>query len=214
VKAADITLVVIAKEPRPGRCKTRLCPPLEPFEAADLALAALTDTLSTVTATPAARRVLALDGEPGPWVPDGFDVVPQVQGGLGDRLAGAFAAAAAPALLVGMDTPQLTVGDLEAASARLADDRCDAVIGPAPDGGYWAIGMRAPRAEAFAGVPMSSRATYLAQRRRLGELGLRTVELEEMRDLDTIDDAVAVAARCPGSRFARRLAAIRCATAA
>ena len=58
-------VVVIAKEPVPGRVKTRLTPPFTPEEAAALAEAALTDTLAAVAETTVARRVLALDGTPG-----------------------------------------------------------------------------------------------------------------------------------------------------
>ncbi len=207
--AAAVAMLVIAKEPVPGRCKTRLCPPLDPTEAADLAAAALADTLATVAATTAKRRVLVLDGQPGEWVPAGFDVVAQAEGGLGHRLAGAFAAADSPALLVGMDTPQLSVQGLEAAIDDLVAPGVDAVLGPAPDGGYWSIGLRQLRPEVFAGVPMSSPHTFEAQRARLRALSLRTVELTELRDFDTIDDAVEVAQLCPESRFAHRLAAMR-----
>ncbi len=83
-------VLVIAKEPVAGRVKTRLCPPFTPAEAAELAAAALADTLEAVLALPARRRVLVLDGRPGPWVPPGFDVVPQSAGGLDERLAAAF----------------------------------------------------------------------------------------------------------------------------
>lgn len=204
----DVTLIVIAKEPRPGRCKTRLCPPLDPAEAAGLAEAALADTLATVAAAPAARRLLVLDGRPGPWMPPGFDVVQQARGELGPRLAGAFSAASGAALLVGMDTPQLTVAALARATTALLADGVDAVLGPAPDGGYWSIGLRRPGPDVFAGVPMSAPSTGAAQLRRLQGLGLTTVVLEPMRDFDTIEDAIAVAARCPGSQFARRLASI------
>ena len=58
-----VALVVIAKAPAPGRSKTRLCPPCTADEAAQLAAAALEDTLAAVGATPARRYVLALDGE-------------------------------------------------------------------------------------------------------------------------------------------------------
>src|SRR5690606_12164251 len=104
------TLLVIAKEPRPGRVKTRLTPPFTPGQAARLAEAALTDTLHAVAAAPALRRVLVLDGSPGPWLPPGFDVVPQGTGGLDERLADAFAPCGGPALPLGLDTPQLTPG--------------------------------------------------------------------------------------------------------
>ena len=80
-------LLVIAKEPVAGRVKTRLCPPFSPAEAAELAAASLADTLETLLALPARRRVLVLDGRPGDWVPPGFEVVPQSGGGLDERLA-------------------------------------------------------------------------------------------------------------------------------
>src|SRR5215475_12006380 len=72
--------VVIAKEPVPGRVKTRLTPPFTPAEAALLAEAALADTLAAVAAAPVSRHVLALDGVPGDWLPAGFDVIPQCGG--------------------------------------------------------------------------------------------------------------------------------------
>ena len=51
--------------------------------------------------------MLVLDGEPGPWLPPGIEVVPQCAGGLDERIAAAFAACSGPALLIGMDTPQV-----------------------------------------------------------------------------------------------------------
>lgn len=203
--AADVALIVIAKEPVPGRCKTRLCPPLEPEQAGALALAALEDTLTAVAGARASRRVLVLDGLPGPWIPEGFEVIPQAAGGLAQRLAAAFDAVGGPALLIGMDTPQLSAAQLDEATEVLARDGVDAVIGSSPDGGYWSIGLRRPDADVFAAVPMSSPGTGAAQRRSLGLLGLHTEELPTMLDFDTIDDALAVAELCPASRFASRL---------
>ena len=84
---SDITLLVIAKQPVPGRVKTRLVPPCTYEQAASLAEAALADTLRAVRMTPARRRVLILDGQPGPWLPPGFDIVPQCAGPLDERLA-------------------------------------------------------------------------------------------------------------------------------
>jgi uncharacterized protein len=199
-------LVVIAKAPRAGHSKTRLCPPCTPGQAAALARAALADTLEAVRATPAPRHVLVLDGAPGEWLPDGFDVLPQHGGGLDKRLADAFEDVAGPALLIGMDTPQVTPRDLRDALARLAEPGIDAVLGPAPDGGYWAIGLRKPDPDVFLGVPMSSARTCSAQRARLSKLGLRVRELPALRDVDRIADARAVAALAPTGRFARALA--------
>ena len=198
------SLIVIAKAPRAGRSKTRLCPPCTPRQAATLARAALVDTLDAVRATPAARHVLVLDGEPGDWLPPGFEVLPQRGAGLDERLAHAFADVGGPALLIGMDTPQGTPRDLGTGLGRLAG--ADAVLGPAPDGGYWAIGLREPDPEVFLGVPMSTPRTCRAQRTRLAGLGLRVAELPALRDVDLIADARAVAALAPRGRFARALA--------
>ncbi|MEU9393970.1 DUF2064 domain-containing protein [Streptomyces sp. NPDC048324] len=202
---SPVTLLVIAKEPRPGRVKTRLTPPFTPEEAAGLAEAALADTLDVVARTPARRRVLVLEGEPGPWLPPGFEVVRQCAGGLDERLAAAFARCDGPALLVGMDTPQVTPALLTVDFAG-----CDAYFGPAADGGFWALGLAEPDPGLLRGVPMSTPFTGAAQRARL--TGLRVRDLPELRDVDTADDAATVARAAPDGRFAAahaRLAAVR-----
>lgn len=206
------TLLVIAKEPLPGRVKTRLTPPYTPKEAAELAAAALADTLDTVLAAPARRRVLVLDGRPGPWLPAGIEVVPQCAGGLDERLAAAFAGCAGPALLVGMDTPQITPGLLAPALGPDAWQDCDAWFGPAVDGGFWALGLADPDPDLLRGVPMSRPDTGALQRARLTDAGLKVRDLPPLRDVDTADDAGKVAAAAPESRFAATL--VRLATAA
>lgn len=202
-------LLVIAKEPRPGRAKTRLSPPCTPEQAARLAWASLLDTLDAVDRTPAARKVLVFEGDARSWARPGMEVIAQRGRGLGERLAAAFDDVGGPALLVGMDTPQLTPELLCEGLAAVSAPGVDAVLGPALDGGYWSIGFAAPVAGAFAHVPMSSRATCRQQRSRLRELGLRVHEQPHLRDVDTIHDAVAVAGQCPGSHFATELAEIR-----
>jgi uncharacterized protein len=193
------TLLVIAKQPVPGRVKTRLVPPCTHEQAASLAEAALTDTLHTVLMVPARRRVLVLEGRPGPWLPPGFDVVAQCGGPLDERLAGAFAAVRGPALLIGMDTPQVTPGLL-----TVDWQAADAVFGPAADGGFWALGLRVPDPALLRGVPMSTARTGAIQRARLVAAGLRVADLSQLRDVDTAADAVAVARQAPRSRFAAR----------
>ena len=198
-------LVVMAKAPVPGRVKTRLCPPLDAEQAAALAEAALADTLQAVAWTPAARRVVVLEGVPGPWLPAGFEVLPQHGASLRERLSNAVRDVGEPLLLLGMDTPQVTRAQLRTALDALAQPQTDAVLGPTDDGGYWTIGLAAPEPRAFEGVPMSSAATAARQRARLEELGLRTRDLPALRDIDTYDDAVAVAAAAPWTRFAATL---------
>ncbi|EPD66530.1 TIGR04282 family arsenosugar biosynthesis glycosyltransferase [Streptomyces sp. HGB0020] len=192
------TLLVVAKEPRPGRVKTRLTPPFTPREAAALAEAALADTLDVVARTPAHRRILVLDGEPGPWLPPGFEVLRQCPGGLDERLAAAFAHCTGPSLLIGMDTPQVTP---ELLAVDFAD--CDAYFGPAEDGGFWALGLAEPDPALLLGVPMSTSRTGAVQRARLA--GLRVRDLPPLRDVDTARDAELVASAAPGGRFAAEL---------
>ncbi|MGI8805772.1 MAG: TIGR04282 family arsenosugar biosynthesis glycosyltransferase [Thermoleophilaceae bacterium] len=204
----EAALVVIAKAPVPGRSKTRLSPPCSPAEAADLAGAALDDTLSAVARTPVARKLLALEGDLPGDAPARMEVVPQRGYGLGERLADALLAAGGPALVIAMDTPQVTPELLAGAVRRLSDPGVDAVLGPSQDGGYWAIGARNPDPALFWGVPMSSSRTLEAQRRRLDQLGVRWAELPTLRDVDTMADAHTVAAESPGTRFARVLAGL------
>jgi uncharacterized protein len=200
-------LLIIAKEPVPGRVKTRLTPPCTPQQAAALARAAIEDTLAAALAVDRdTRRVLVLDGRPGPWLPAGFDVVQQRGDGLAERLAAAFEDAGEPAFLVGMDTPQVTPALLEAGLDAVA--RGGAAFGAALDGGYWGIGLAAADPRVFAGVPMSQDDTGAVQSGRLAALGLRTAALPPLRDIDTIDDARAVAREAPDSRLAAALAAI------
>ncbi len=196
-----VHVLVMAKAPVPGRVKTRLCPPYTPREAADLAEAALADTLDAVTASGATRRVLALDGAPGPWLPPGFEVVAQCGGSFDRRLAHAWATAGGPGVQIGMDTPQVTAADLDHALAAL--DATEAALGYAADGGWWAIGLRRAHPDAFRGVPMSTDGTGRAQRARLRDLGLGVTLLPTMVDLDTAADLAAVAAAGPTTRTAR-----------
>lgn len=195
-----VTLAVMAKAPEPGRVKTRLCPPLLPGQAATLAAAALRDTLECVAGLAGTRHVLVLDGAPPAYLPRSFEVLPQREASFAGRLAGAFADIAGPTFLVGMDTPQLTHGLLRMSLASLRHHA--ATLGPALDGGYWAIGLRKPDARVFDGVPMSREDTFAHQRRRLNELSLGCEELPALRDVDSFADVALVAAEAPGSHFA------------
>jgi glycosyltransferase A (GT-A) superfamily protein (DUF2064 family) len=211
-------VLVITKAPVPGRSKTRLSPPCTPDQAAGIAAAAVGDTLDTVRAAPVAGRVVALDGHPGLLDLDGFRVVPQVAGDLGIRLAAAFADAMAdgpvPTLLIGMDTPQVTAellarcaGLLESAGAG------SAVLGTAPDGGWWALGLHsAEPAAVLASVPMSRDDTAVRTREALEATGLTVLDLPELTDIDHFPDALAVAGECPpSSRTSRVVASVACA---
>jgi glycosyltransferase A (GT-A) superfamily protein (DUF2064 family) len=213
-------LLVITKAPVPGRSKTRLTPPCTPEQAASIAAAAVGDTLDVVRATPVQRRVVALDGAPGELDLTDCHVVPQVAGDLGTRLARAFADAMTadartadaatggqlPTLLIGMDTPQVSPGLLAGSLDRLvAAGPGTAVLGTAPDGGWWALGVHDPAVAAvLPDVPMSRDDTAELTRAALERAGVTVLDLPALTDIDHFPDAVAVAALCPpGSRTRR-----------
>jgi glycosyltransferase A (GT-A) superfamily protein (DUF2064 family)/SAM-dependent methyltransferase len=202
------TVIVLAKEPVPGRVKTRLQPVFSATQAAWLAAAALEDTVAAVRSCGATRRILAWEGNRASWQ-QGFEVISQPRGTLNVRLAAAFAAAVSepvdrPALLIGMDTPQVT--------AQLLDsdwEGADAVLGLSDDGGFWAIGLRYGHPHGlFDGVPMSTSRTGSAQLARLINSGLSVKLLHPLRDVDRPADADLVATQFPGLLFSRKYAEI------
>ena len=199
----EAQLLVVAKEPVPGRVKTRLSPALTPQQAAAVAQAALEDTLDAVRRTEVDHRVLVLDGH---VAADGFRLQRQHGGPLDERLAAALDEAQArtplPVLLIGMDTPQLTEVLLEKALATLLSPGVDAVLGLAEDGGWWALGLTRPQGALVRGVPTSRPDTGSRQRARLTGAGLHVVDLPVLRDVDTVDDLEPVAREAPDGRFA------------
>jgi rSAM/selenodomain-associated transferase 1 len=197
-----VQLLLFAKAPVPGRVKTRMCPPCTPTQAAAVAAAALADTITAVAATPASLRTLVVCGSMSP--PAGWAVAHQRGGGLGERLANAFADTSVPgaaSLLVGMDTPQVTPQLLADVAGQL--DRADAVLGPAVDGGWWVLALRDPNhAHVLADVVMSTSDTGARTVAALRERGLAVALAPLLRDVDTAADAWAVAQGCPDGRFA------------
>jgi glycosyltransferase A (GT-A) superfamily protein (DUF2064 family) len=192
---------VIAKAPQPGRSKTRLCPPYTPEQAAEVASAALADSLDCVgdiAARAGARPVLLVEGEPPVWTPPRFDVVVQRGDGLAERLANGFVDLG-PGVIIGMETPGAAATLDQALRALTAG--CD-VMGLALDGGYWMIGLAdadaARCAAVFDGIPMSASHTGLSQLRRLHSLGARVALLQRVRDLDDATDLAAAARTADG----------------
>ena len=202
LKSAVPRLMVLAKAPQPGLSKTRLCPPLSSREAADLAEVALVTTLEAVMSTPGCEPLLVLEGPVGSWTPH-IEVLPQRGNTLGDRLAAAFEDARRPALVVGMDTPQVTPELLAKGLDHLHQPEVDAVLGPTSDGGYWAVGLKKAHPQAFVDIPMSTPWTGAAQRTSFERLSLRCASLPELSDFDLFSDARKVALAMPGSEFAR-----------
>jgi glycosyltransferase A (GT-A) superfamily protein (DUF2064 family) len=206
-------VLVMAKAPEAGRVKTRLCPPCTPVEAAAIAEAALGDTLDAVVACQADRKVVALAGPAGPWLPPGVEVISQRGDQFDERLVHAWedlrCSSGGWGLQIGMDTPQVTAAlldeQLDALTSRSRAGRVrlrpPAILGPATDGGWWLIGLPGsePRA-VFAGVPMSTSHTGRAQAQRLRSLGLDVVLAPELRDIDDTEDLRLVTTEIPDSR--------------
>jgi uncharacterized protein len=212
--ATTARVLVVAKAPVPGQAKTRLGDVVGHLESADIAAAALLDTIDACSAFAGDHRChLALTGElddacRGEEIRDAlgsWHVFDQRGDSLGERLAHAHldlaAEARGPVVQVGMDTPQLTPDLLSEAADRIGPG--GGVLGPATDGGWWLLGLADPkRAAALSRVPMSTSRTAFDTRRALTGWGVRLVTTSALRDVDTVFDAELVAAYAPGTRFA------------
>lgn len=219
---ARFCLLVVAKAPVPGFAKTRLCPPATDAQAAEIAAAALLDTLDAVQATPGALPVVAMTGDlaaaaRGPELGRALrqtTVIAQRGWDFGARLANAHADVAAvhaglPVLQIGMDTPQVTPELLGASIEPVQHGEHGAVLGPAEDGGWWGLGLADPHhAQVLAGVPMSRADTGARTWRALAAAGLDAGALPKLSDVDTLADAVRVAAQRPHGRFAAAVRAV------
>lgn len=214
-----VTVLVMAKAPVPGLAKTRLAPDLGVGGAADVAAAALLDTLDAVAAAPVASRVVAMTGDVGVARAAAeirerlatFAVIPQRGQDFGDRLANAHhdaAAAGYPVVQIGMDTPQISATLLADCARRLL--RTDAVLGPASDGGWWLLGLRnILGADCLRTVPMSQPDTGALTLHALASAGLSVGLVTKLTDVDVVDDIAAVQRVCSAdSRFRRLTAAI------
>ena len=200
--ATDRIVLVMAKAPRPGAVKTRLCPPLTPGLAADLYRAFLRDTLATAARLPGTALAVVHPPDPDDGalraiVPPGAALWPQAGLGLGAGLDGAFARAFAGGfrrvLIVSSDSPTLPVAIYEEAFAAL--DGHDLVLGPTTDGGYYLIGLTAPRPRLFEEIAWSTAVVYAQTRARAAEHTppLRVHATSEWGDVDTIDDLAPLA---------------------
>ncbi len=210
-----VCLLVVAKAPVPGLAKTRLAASIGAAAAADIAAAALLDTLDAVAATPVTARVVAFTGD----LDDAaraaeirqrltsFAVVDQRGDDFAERLAYAHAdasvaAGGVPVLQIGMDTPQVTPALLASCGGRLLDG--DPVLGMAGDGGWWVLGVPSPAtAQCLRQVPMSQSDTGARTLAALRATGAQVRLLPELDDVDTWADVEVVRAMCaPTSRFA------------
>lgn len=213
VSCLPVSVLVVAKAPEPGRVKTRLAAAIGDKVAADIAAAALLDTLDAVAAAPVTARAVALTGDLDSAADSAeirrrlksFTVFRQRGDAFADRLANAHVDAADgyPVLQIGMDTPQVTA-ELLADCARLLL-QIPAVLGLAFDGGWWVLGIRTPTAaECLRAVPMSQPDTGELTLKALRDNGIDVTLVQRLGDFDIVDDIALVRDCCaPGSRFAQ-----------
>ena len=197
MKAARQTLVLFAREPVPGRVKTRLARLLTAEGASRLYRAFLEDACRAY-ADPEWTSVV--DAEADPEVGDLATIFPppwrretQASGDLGARLTAAFererALGAEVILAVGSDHPALTRRSLRVLFERVAAGD-DAALIPAGDGGYCAIALSSAvePASVFRGVPWSTPATLRATLDRMGDAGLSVALADPAYDVDRPED--------------------------
>jgi len=193
---APVAVAIMAKAPRAGEVKTRLCPPLSLTDAAELYRRFLLDKIEQVRSlrtaslaiayTPAEARVFFEEVAPG------FVLVPQRGADLGDRLANSLGELLDQgyrgALAIDSDTPTLPLGFLEQGLDLLTTPEVDVVLGPTEDGGYYLIGLRTVYRELFEAMAWSTSRVFPETIRRADAKGLRVACLPAWYDIDTSDD--------------------------
>ena len=204
--AGGCAIAVMAKAPRPGEVKTRLAPPLARDMASALSAGFLRDITENIAlaaggmqihpyvAYAPARSAAFFDG----MLADGTRLIladgagvaePGIRGigrGLLHAARSLFAEGHDRVCLVNADTPTLPTALLSQAAAALAEDGDRVVLGPAEDGGYYLIGLKAPHAQLFADVAWSTSAVAQQTRERAWALGLPVIELDQWYDVDDV----------------------------
>jgi rSAM/selenodomain-associated transferase 1 len=208
----SVEVVVFGRAPVAGRVKTRLAREIGPEGAAAvyrlLLEAALAEAIDS--GLPVSLDVAEpLDDCWSP--PPGITVGLQAEGDLGQRMAAAFArrfaAGAKGVVLVGSDSPSITAGHFLLAARLCRQARV--VLGPARDGGYWLVAQQRPGVAMFDGVPWSSPRTLEVTRALLERLRVTCVDLDTLRDVDTLEDLRDVIADdAVGPKLRRSLAGI------
>jgi uncharacterized protein len=197
--AASCVVYVVAKAPRAGQSKTRLCPPLTPLVAADMARAFLLDVLELVDAAGLTVRIICRDLVEQAALRDIVGTLATVHvqdgSGLGDALESAFRQGLADGFCVvgvlGADTPTLPPAVLIQAYQAVAVDGADVALGRSDDGGYYLLVARALHPTLFRDMTWSTAEVGAVTLERCRAAGLRTAILPCWSD---VDDAPSLAA--------------------
>lgn len=184
---SSVRLVIFTRYPEAGRAKTRMIPALGEQGAADLHRRLTEHTLAAARASELPIEVRTT-GAPAAafaeWLGDDIRFVDQGSGDLGQRLR--EAATPTPVLFIGSDLPDLTAGHLRDAAGLLRTH--DVVLGPAEDGGYWALGFRVPSDFLLTDMPWSTDQLLRTTLDRLREKDIAPALLPTLADCDRPED--------------------------
>jgi rSAM/selenodomain-associated transferase 1 len=192
---SENALIVVAKEPAPGRTKTRLCPPFTPEAASEFYRCLLLDTLALVARLDAVDRTVAYTPQSAhaffrTLAPNGFRLTPQRGRDLGERLSNAlsqhFEMGYQRVVVMNSDGPTLPLLCLEEALSGL--DHAEITLGIGHDGGYYLIGMKRLYPELFQGIAWSTKHVIPQTLDICRRLGLRVQPLLEWYDVDVAKD--------------------------
>jgi uncharacterized protein len=188
-------VVIMAKQPQPGRTKTRLSPPLTVDEAARLYEVMLLDTIELVSGLKGCDLAIAITPqEARPYfesiTPPGSLLLPVDGVNIGDCLAQSLrrllSLGYAQALALSADGPSLPIEYLQQAVDLLEEN--DLTLGPGHDGGYYLIGIKRPEPSLFGGIAWSTPHVLPQTLVRIRQLGWRYALTPQWYDIDTASD--------------------------
>jgi rSAM/selenodomain-associated transferase 1 len=195
-REASCRIIVFAKAPIPGEVKTRLLSSMNAEDVASLHQTLVWHSLDTAVRS----NIGPVELWCAPSVDHPFfiecaknfrvELHSQTEGGLGRRMADAFKKTLEKgdmAILIGTDCPSLSPEDLKEAVAFLSQGS-QAVIGPAEDGGYVAIGLQQYDSSLFEGISWGTGAVLAETKQKLARLGWNWHELTEKWDVDRPED--------------------------
>jgi rSAM/selenodomain-associated transferase 1 len=195
-RGSKCALAVMAKAPRPGKVKTRLCPPLAAEQSAALNICFLRDTTENlariavsgratgvISYTPVGDEVL-FDG----LLPDGFALIAQRGDGFGERLLAAaediLVCGFGSVCLIDSDSPTVPAACFEQAIDELSRPGDRIVLGPTQDGGYYLIGLKQPHPEPFANIRWSTSTVFTETVAAAEAAGIEVIRLPLWYDVD------------------------------
>lgn len=191
-------LIVFAREPLPGRVKTRLAADIGDTAAADVYSWMLGDVLDNCRKLVGIETIVywAADSDTIQSLAGRYDCVStrQVNADLGQRMQAAFSemftSGFETCCIIGSDAPDLPVSYILEAFNLLSAQQADVVFGPSHDGGYYLIGLSQPCPSLFIDIDWSTPQVLQQSLVAAGRTGLKAVLLPEWYDIDTHDDLI------------------------